>query len=403
MSNFILDNQWKEYISEWISIQNIVSNKNYDKEFLEILTSGNKDDCETKDENNCNSSNKDSNKDSNTECKIYNSSKNTKICVNAKRIKKFKTPGTIIFGKNGLEYICLETKKLQITNTQLLALKIDINQYNTHLSLNKYTYYYILKSNKTNNIYILFPTGDRLDIIDNTYLTTFLTDLISKIKIYQNYNKIILAGHSFGCNLALYTGILLNENDNVFFNNNCIVLGSGQYKFIKNNTFHDLPNVKIFALALNIEPIPVIDNFLNYIPIYTDKVSDYYYYEPIIFLDFKNVYKNENENENIIIDIDLKDNENYMSNEDYVKFLNDTKNDQAIYNDDDTFFKERFNTNENIKIQSFFLHSWDSYFKSLSKLVNLQNTSIKGGKKCTRRKRKNKKCKLLSRKTRIKI
>lgn len=390
-----LSDECKGYISEWVSIQNIVSNKKYDKEFLEPLSQNEIDDCKEKQIEQC---------ETDQRCKIYTNSKDIQKCVKKDRIKKFKNKNTIIRGKNGVLYNCLDAKKLEIPNSELLALLTTdkTNQYNTHVKLMRYTYYYVLKSENTNNIYILFPTGGRLDIIDNIIVTDFLNKLIEDIiQKYENYNKIILAGHSFGCALALYTGMILKKKYQEVFDTKCIVLGSGTYKFIKNEdylSFQNISNVKIFALALDLNPM-VVDTFLDYPPIYIDHSNDASYerYSPITFLDFTifctNDKKYHSEKNTIIENIDLND---YMPNTEYADFL---RNPGVVeLNPYDEFIKKSFKDTD----LSIFLHSWSNYFKCLSRLVNLdidiQNKSKSIGSGGSRKRKTNKKKNITSRK-----
>ena len=425
-----LSEQWKTYIREWISIENIVANKEYNKTFLlerEYDSCNEKTYCDF-----CNMGNYEA-------CCKYKIGNEFK-CVSNDRIKTFNKPGTIIESKEkNLFFKILESKQLPEFNND--------REYHDKQFI-QFTYYYILQSTRTKYIYILFPTGSVLDIFENTDIKNFLQELVNNLlNKYKNSTKIILSGHSYGCVLALYTGILLQSTNNDFFENKCIILGSGPYQFIKKNDtdintdtntnidtkpknvftfksitnlfnpkskntlnsqskpFKNLPNVKIFVSAIEIESSEnklsklsnlklIIDSYFGMNPNH-NHIYSYSCYEPLTFLSYKISDKNKV----------TKIQEN-MSNDEYAtidnyRFLvmvDKNKNERTDFEENvlqitkEELFQSNFHSWENYSEEVLLwlfvvhFHSWESYnmlFNSLLKTV--------GGKKYTRHKRKNNK------------
>ena len=221
------------HIREWLALQNIVTKK-FNQSFLEPLLPDTIDKCTNEETDKpC----KDRN---NKNCQIYTSSSTDKdSCVTKRRIKRFETTevSPIIVGKNGKSYTLMRTVKFHK--------RID----------NMEIYYYIFLSRSTNNIYILFPTGIVFtkDEFQNTELKYFLQNLINEIlqEDLRSGEKIIICGHSMGCVLSLYTGMMIQETHKDFFDSNIIIIGSAPFKYSNDSlfTFSDLPNVKIYVFC----------------------------------------------------------------------------------------------------------------------------------------------------------
>ena len=233
------------YIKEWLALQNIVTHK-YGKKYLEILNGT--DDCEKLNNNECEQDNK---------CHIYISEtiQNSIKCVSKSRIKQFMSyeVSPRIIGKNQEYYKLLSTVEFKGTiQYEKNTVKI---------------YYYIFLSEKTNNIYILFPTGNIFYenyIETNKHLNKFIHTLIDEILNHtmQPNQKIIICGHSMGCVLSLYTAMVLKQTNEDFFNSNIIIIGSAPFKYSKNEDFNYLTNVKIFAIGLKSHNTVYVDCFL---------------------------------------------------------------------------------------------------------------------------------------------
>jgi hypothetical protein len=109
-----------------------------------------------------------------------------------------------------------------------------------------YIFYKIFKSNQTGIVYILFPTGRTIDL-NTPEINNGLQKLIDKIKEYVKFEKIVIAGHSMGCMIALHFASILYKNQPDFFKEKCIVLCTGPYKGYHSQII--LPNTKIFVLV----------------------------------------------------------------------------------------------------------------------------------------------------------
>ena len=242
-------------IREWLALENIVT-KEFNQKFLVPLLPNTKDECLKKGFVDCNNN-----------CYNYFSiSTGKKMCVTKTRIKRFEAleKSHIIVGKNGVSYRLMSTVKFDET--------ID----------NNVIYYYIFLSLSTNNIYILFNTGIVFtnDEFQNNKLKSFLQQLIDEI-LNEHLNpeqKIIICGHSMGCVLSLYTGMMIQKTNEEFFNSKIIIIGSAPFKYSNDSlfTFSYLPNVKIFVLCRIKDDKAIIDCFV-------DKGRGKYNYTPLTY------------------------------------------------------------------------------------------------------------------------
>jgi hypothetical protein len=284
-----------------------------------------------------------------SECEIYEShSTNDKVCVSKKRIKKFQsdTIAPIIKGKNNKDYKLLETKLLHVVDNRKKLYKGQI-------------YYYIFLSVQSGNIYILFSTGESFKQNIHKYieLGKFLAKLVNDIltiKLMRD-QKIIICGHSLGCVLSLYTGMILHEMNPLYFSEKCVIVGSAPFKFTNNvdtstminkdsyEKFSNLKNVKIFVIGYFYEDVFYIDALVN-----NDNGENDYSYEPFTYIGYNKQHK-----------ID-------------------------IINDEDIHTMQSI-TDTNLQID---LHQWKNYYKTLSTIYSLFKGGGGGRKKTKKMSRK---------------
>jgi len=259
-------------IREWLALENIVTKK-FKQKYLAPLLPDKKDKCSEEEIN------KDCESRNNNNCQIYSSSStNIKTCVTKTRIKRFESTekSPIIYGKNGNSYRLMSTVKFDgiIKGNEI--------------------YYYVFLSLSTSNIYILFSTGPVFtkDEFQNTELKSFLQELISKIlqEVLSSEQKVIICGHSMGCVLSLYTGMMIQKTNEDFFNSKIIIIGSAPFKYSNDSLFSNLPNVKIFVFC-QIEDNN--DNKKNaIIDCFVDKGPNAFNYNPLTY--FTEDYNNNN-------------------------------------------------------------------------------------------------------------
>jgi len=326
-----LNNDLNIYLEEWISIQNIVSDKKYNNTFIDtnvdngICNKINIDNCKTDD------------------CEIYEKTSTfEKICVNKLSIKKFED-GVEILGKNNKKYKIIHDNTLFEHSDDVIS------------------YYYILKSDDTNNIYILFSTGFVFFPVhlSDVEFAKNMNDLAEAIIDFDKneYNKVILCGHSMGCVIALHIGGgIIKTKDENFFNEKVIIVGSGPFTYSETEiSYNHSKNIKIFV------NIGIYKN-TKYIDGYSIKNNKNNYKPLTYILDGK------------IIDL-------------YGKYNNNSK-------EDDVYYYTGSNISE-LKLNYF--HVWDLYYKN----INLFKNNNKGGK--TKKTRKQKKSKKMTRRRRKKI
>lgn len=209
------------FIHEWSDIQNIVIEKQFNKFILDELKANEQDVCELIDSNYC---------EKTIHCILYKNK-----CVNKDRMLQIHKPSVMI--TSSIYKIMFEViDSMYLGNVQLTTTKIDL-------------YYCAVRSTQTNVIYILFSSGivlTKMDLQDNRELNDRLHILMGKIIKNKHYTY-ILAGHSMGCVLALYTGYLLFSKYNNVFTSNIFVLGTAGAKWMPDYvSYTNLPNIKIF-------------------------------------------------------------------------------------------------------------------------------------------------------------
>jgi len=225
-----------EYVKEWLAIENIAT-KDFGQKYLVNYPNNEHDPCEdVVVVDDC-----EDNKE--YKCRTYfSNSKRKETCVFKGRIKKFEAPNTIV-GKDTHNYEIKESVFFKY---------VWIRGYQVAI------FYHIMVSEVTNNVYILFPTGgvfEKDEFNENVELKKFLQVLIDKIlntEFYQT-KKIIICGHSMGCVLSIYTGMMIKEQNKSFFDKNVVIIGSAPFKYANDESFSNLKNVMIFVFALSKE------------------------------------------------------------------------------------------------------------------------------------------------------
>lgn len=216
-----VNTNWATYIKEWISIYNVAND--IDKKYLQELGENEIEKCGFDSDEMC-LDNKE------IECSIYKST-----CVSKKRIKKWRDNKEHLSKDKSILYKLLGVKELKL------------------LYFHSKIYYYKYLSSLTQNILIMFPTGTT-QIVDllfvNSDLNIFIEELLDNIiSAHTNNQKYIFCGHSMGSILAFYAGYRMKEKNPVFFDNHCIVIGSGHFKWIPetDTSFTNLHNVRAYV------------------------------------------------------------------------------------------------------------------------------------------------------------
>ena len=197
----------KKLINNWLAIMNISIAKEFGKSFLLPILPNENDDCMKIPLDNCTSNNI---------CNIYTNSKKEKNCVNKNRIKKFQKDTNII-GKNGKSYNIIE------------ASLFDFGCNGTGIEC----YYYFVRENNDEYIYILFNDGIVLPYVklfDEDMYNDF-EYIIETMKKYPDC-KFILSGHSMGCTLAQCLGLYIIRHYPDFFKDYCYIIGTGQSRWL---------------------------------------------------------------------------------------------------------------------------------------------------------------------------
>lgn len=177
------------------------------------------------------------------------------------------------------DYTIMDSVKI-VNNSQFNA---KISNTRKRIDDNIEMFYRIFKSGVSKNIYILFSSGL---VIDVRIFANELYDLLEKINLYSDYNRIVIGGHSMGCMIALQFANIIYKDNKHFFEDKCAVLGSGPYK----GYFYDdpLPNTKIFVSGVTFPPFEkaetkiAIDGYL-YKSVDSDN-RDEKHYSPVIVL-----------------------------------------------------------------------------------------------------------------------
>jgi len=319
------------YINDWIALENIALHPFGKKYLLPLSEEDTQDPCILKSSEDCNDSN----------CTIYESTKKKKKCVSKRRIQRFEATekAPIITGKNGKKYKLVSSKKQTIFfNDKTKKIFFDI-------------YYHIFLSK---HLYILFSKGysSNEDEFTNIGIQNLLNPLVDLLIQDNNYlhseQKIILCGHSLGCVLSFYTGMMILERNPDFFYSKIVIVGSAPFLFLRQDTnFVDLPNVKVFVYGMKInENITVVDPYIN------QGSTDLINYTPLTYI------------LEIVEKIQVNDEKQHI-NDDNIKYEVIITKDIFETTTDKTF------------------HYWSNYFEALKHLYPLDET--KGGRRKNKR------------------
>lgn len=265
----IVNTNWATYIKEWISIYNVVNN--IDKIYLQELGENEIEKCGFDNEEMCPLTVVDNNTQKKIECSTYASTKQGYLCVSKNRIKKWRDNPKHLSKDKSILYELLDVKELK-----LLYFRSKI-------------YYYKYLSSTTQNILIMFPIGT-IEIVDLLFgdnnLKKFIKDLLdSIISAHTKNQKYIFCGHSMGSILAFYAGYLMKEKNSVFFDNHCIVIGSGHFKWIPetDTSFTNLHNVRAYVYGeIHEKNELILDTYYNL------QFEGKTHYSPSIYLIKKN-------------------------------------------------------------------------------------------------------------------
>jgi surface protein len=191
-------------IREWNSIENIVT-KDYD--YPRILEDPD-DSCEKIPIDKCSAE---------KTCEVYKSEKR-ELCIRKDRKGTFRT-GPPIQTKNG-RFRIIESKTYG-------------------------RFYYQIIESETKQKYVLFPTGEVYDVM-NDGTQSILTELA--VRLIGTSDSYCLCGHSMGCVLSLNLGLLIHQKNPGYFKSKIVVLGSAPFKWLPPTVeFKDLENVFVFV------------------------------------------------------------------------------------------------------------------------------------------------------------
>lgn len=223
------------------------------------------------------------------DCQEYYSHSSEKWkCVSSNRIKHFEgsEKACHVTGQFGEIFKLLETFPLDLG--QRVGEALPDSRYDKLIYAQIYSYNRDdnqmecdnLPNNKdkTTDIYIVFNCGIILnpELIWDPILNTYFSELYQYcLSYYREVNKVIISGHSMGGVLALRFGYYLNQQDNLYFQRNCLVIASGPYCFLRqtdidrsSNSFNQLVN----GLKNN---HPTLLSLLQLTPSLLEKVQQY--------------------------------------------------------------------------------------------------------------------------------
>lgn len=262
------------YIKEWLDLENVML-WDYDKPILEGTSrdkSGNiiaivGDECfqiDGFDKAACEQKEK---------CKVYKSSSGSSVCTEEQHLKYTYVSSN---PSNPNTYKSLSRRTYTVIQSGKI---LDNDAFNTASQGNAELFFKIFKSESTKNIYVLFSSGVVFDV--STMSDKFAT-IITEILSYQDYNKIVIGGHSMGCMIALHfaNAVFRNPDNRQFFFDKCIVLGSGPYRGYHYDD--PLPNTKIFVSTFIKQREPPVLNVDGYFFRSSGDLSKHY--DPVVFI-----------------------------------------------------------------------------------------------------------------------
>ena len=267
------------YIKEWLDLENVML-WDYDKPILEG-TSRDKsgkiiaivgDECfqiDGFDKEEC----QQKTTDKGEKCKVYKSSSGSSVCTEEKHLKYTYVSSN---PSNANTYKSLSNRTYTVIQSGKI---LDNDAFNTAAQGNAELFFKIFKSESTKNIYLLFSSGVVFDV---STLSDKFASIITEILSYQDYNKIVIGGHSMGCMIALHfaNAIYRNPDNRQFFFDKCIVLGSGPYKGYHYDD--PLPNTKIFVSTFINKREPPVLNVDGYFVRSSGDLSKHY--NPVVFI-----------------------------------------------------------------------------------------------------------------------
>lgn len=225
---------FKTYISEWLDIQNIMFYKYYKTRLISSVRDEHGKIIDVIDDDECFKIKQMGTCESNEMCYWHNGSQNG-VCVN-KTNKSDYLPSkpsdppnifTNLTSNNSYEIIYAreigggEIEEIQSSGSSGFRIGYDT------------LFYKIFKSQQTQNIYVLFSAGYIINVNKPT-INLILNLLITKLRGYTE--KIVIAGHSMGCMMALHLASLFFEKHPRHFQDKCVVLGSGPYNGVSFNS-----------------------------------------------------------------------------------------------------------------------------------------------------------------------
>jgi hypothetical protein len=206
----------KEFTRNWTEIENLIE-WNFDQEYLIDLDSNKEDICEKKPLETCLVKTLEDDND----CVLYKKKK----CVNSERRQ--------IFGIGArVESQINKQNKFKVVDAifdEYVPPSIGFRFFES-----EYFKCYILKNN--NNLYFLLSVGNiRFDIYESEECKEFIKKIINNIKTYytnEQIENIILCGHSQGCVISQYIGLMIIKDNEAFFTEKIWIVGSGPFHWI---------------------------------------------------------------------------------------------------------------------------------------------------------------------------
>lgn len=267
------------YIKEWLDLENVML-WDYDKPMLEgtsrdksgTITAIVGDECfqiDGFDKEAC----QQKTTDKGEKCKVYKSSSGSSVCTEEQHLKYTYASSN---PSNPNTYKSLSKRTYTVIQSGKI---LDNDAFNTASQGNAELFFKIFKSESTKNIYILFSSGVVFDV---STLSDKFAPIITEILAYQDYNKIVIGGHSMGCMIALHfaNAIYRNPDNRQFFFEKCIVLGSGPYKGYHYDD--PLPNTKIFVSTFINKREPPVLNVDGYF--FRSSGDSSKHYNPVVFI-----------------------------------------------------------------------------------------------------------------------
>ena len=272
------------FVKNWVAIYN-TSIWKYGNEFLHPYTKTQEsflDECETRPLSEC---------ETDENCAKYKNKK----CVNKSRVQVFE-PNVSFFDDDQNEYIF---KDLISTTYNPRGVYQGTSSLRRDDYLNEEFTCHIFQRKNTNDVYLAFSTGRLIkDIYTAVAPKDFIEKTLEYIKTnyYENRNNevqnIILCGHSQGCVMAQYIGLLIMKDRPDIFNQKYWIIGSGPFHWIHHEDeaifTKNAKKIAIFVLRCELEQYYMYDPFIFHNKQTEIQISDYEYYN--LFLPKKSMY-----------------------------------------------------------------------------------------------------------------